>query len=97
MGGKKDDKKNDDKKDEKKEEKKEEKKVDPLDVLPPSKFNLDEFKGFFVNHADKKEAIKTFWKDFDAEGYSIYHLHYEMYEGEGVKMTLTNNLCNGFL
>ena len=41
--------------------------------------------------------MKQFWQDYDPQGYSLWHLHYEKYEGEGVKLSHTNNLCNGFL
>ena len=36
--------------------KKEQKEENPLDVLPPSKLDLYNFKTFFVNHEDKKGA-----------------------------------------
>ena len=84
----------------KKEEKTEEpkKEVNPLDALPPSKFDLNAFKDFFLNIADKEgEGMTKFWQDYDAEGYSIWYLQYEKYEGEGEKLYMTNNLCNGFL
>lgn len=44
-----------------------------------------DFKTFFVNHPNKREeGMKEFFEQFDNEGYSIYLLEYEMYEGEGV-------------
>lgn len=42
------------------------KKKNPLDLLPESKFNLFDFKTLIVNAADKKEAIKFLWDNFDA-------------------------------
>lgn len=72
--------------------------VDPLDVLPPSKFDLNAFKDFFVNCKDKRgEGMKYFFDNYDKEGYSIYFLHYEKYEGEGTIMYQFANLRNGFL
>lgn len=58
--------------------------VNPLDVLPPSKFVLDDFKNFFVNCPDRRgEGMKHFLENYDREGYSIFFLHYDKYEGEG--------------
>jgi len=63
------------------------KEANPLDVLPPSPFDLYSFKTFFVNHQDRRgEGMKFFFENYDREGYSIYFVHYEMYEGEGVVM-----------
>jgi elongation factor 1-gamma len=95
----------------KKEEKKEVKKVekeeapvvakketDPLDELPPSKFDLPTFKTYFVNLADKKgEGMDHFFQNYDPEGYSLYYAKYDKYEGEGVVLYQTSNLMNGFL
>ena len=69
----------------------------PLDLLPPSKFNLFDFKTLYVNAVDKKEAMKFFWENFDNEGYSIWFIKYIKAEGEGKVVFLTNNLMNGFL
>ncbi len=69
----------------------------PLDLLPPSKFNLFDFKTLYVNAVDKKEALKFFWENFDNEGYSIWFIKYIKAEGEGKVVFLTNNLMNGFL
>lgn len=75
----------------------EKKEKNPLDSLPPSSFNLFDFKTLFVNHPDKKEALKIFWEQFDAEGYSVWRMEYEKAEGEGTVVFLTCNLMNGFL
>jgi elongation factor 1-gamma len=58
---------------------------------------LFDFKTLFVNATNKKDAMDFFWKNFDANGYSIYNVLYEKAEGEGVKLFLTSNLMNGFL
>mmetsp|Transcript_18872 Transcript_18872/g.18031 ORF Transcript_18872/g.18031 Transcript_18872/m.18031 type:complete len:309 (+) Transcript_18872:306-1232(+) len=72
--------------------------VDPLDVLPPSSMDFDTFKKFFVNHVDRRgEGMQHFFDNFDKEGYTIYFLDYEKYEGEGVVDFQTSNLLNGFL
>jgi len=53
------------------------KEANPLDVLPPTKFDLYSFKTFFVNHQDRRgEGMKFFFENYDREGYSIYFLHY---------------------
>ena len=71
----------------------------PLDNLPPSKFVLPEFKTYFVNLGDKKETdgMTHFFQNYDPEGYSIWFVHYDKYEGEGVVLYQTSNLMNGFL
>jgi elongation factor 1-gamma len=75
------------------------KKGNPLDALPASKFVLPEFKTYFVNLGDKKatEGMDHFFQNYDPEGYSIYFVHYDKYEGEGVVLYQTSNLMNGFL
>jgi len=79
------------------EEPKEVKAKNPLDSLPPSSFNLFDYKTLFVNHPSKKEALQTFWEQFDNEGYSVWRMEYEKAEGEGKVTFLTSNLMNGFL
>jgi len=74
------------------------KEANPLDVLPPTSFDLFAFKTFFVNHKDKRgEGMKFFFENYDREGYSIYFVHYDKYEGEGVVLYQTSNMMNGFL
>ena len=80
------------------EEKKVMKEKNPLDCLPPSPFVLPDFKTFFVNHQDKRgEGMKRFFETYDPAGYTIYFVHYDKYEGEGVVLYQTSNLMNGFL
>ena len=82
----------------KKEEKKPEKKKDNVESLPPTDFDLFGFKTYFVNVPDKKgEGIDTFYKQLDWKGWSFWHLHYDIYEGEGDKLHVCNNLLGGFL
>ena len=55
-----------------------------MDALPPSPFDMNNFKDYFVNEKDKKGAgMKWFLEKYDPEGYSIYFVHYEKYTGEG--------------
>jgi len=80
------------------EEKKEKKEADPLDNLPPSSLDLFNFKTFIVNHKDRKgEGMTWFFDNYDPEGYSLFHLQYEKYPGEGEVLYQTVNLMNGFL
>lgn len=71
----------------------------PLDSIAPSKFVLPEFKSYFVNLGEKKatEGMDHFFNHYDPEGYCIFFVHYEKYEGEGVVLYQTSNLMNGFL
>lgn len=71
----------------------------PLDLLPPSKFVLPDFKTYFVNLGDLKatDGMKHFFENYDAEGYSLWFTHYDKYDGEGVLLYQTSNLMNGFL
>jgi elongation factor 1-gamma len=78
-------------------EPKEKKEKNPLDDLPPSPFNLYDFKTLFVNAPSKKEALQTFFQQLDPEGYSVWHMQYDKAEGEGQVVFLTANLMNGYL
>jgi elongation factor 1-gamma len=70
----------------------------PLDLLPPSTFDLYNFKTLYVNHPDKRgEGIEELKKQYDPNGFSIWFLHYEMYKGEGKELYKTENMANGFL
>jgi elongation factor 1-gamma len=69
----------------------------PLDSLPPSSFNLFDFKTLFVNAPNKKEALQFFWDNLDDKGYSVWKMDYEKAEGEGTVTFLTANLMNGYL
>ena len=95
---------NNDKKDEKEvkqnnnnSETKTKKEINPLDLLPPSKFNLDEFKRSFLNNKNKAEAIKNFWEQFDPEGYSFWWMEYQNPPQEGKILFRTSNAKNFFL
>ena len=74
-----------------------EKKKNPLDELPKSNFNIDDWKREFCNAEDKKATLGELWGKFDHEGWSLWKIKYIKYEGEGVVGYLTNNLKNGYL
>ena len=74
------------------------KEVDPLDQLPPTSMNLNEFKFWFINHKDREAAFDEFVKDrLDRDGWSFWDLRYIKYKNEGQKLYKTNNLLNGFI
>ena len=67
----------------------------PLDLLPPSKFIMDEWKRCYSNNETRPTAIDWFWKNFDKEGYSLWKVDYK-YNDE-LKMTfMSSNLVGGF-
>jgi elongation factor 1-gamma len=37
------------------------------------------------------------YEEFRHEDYSVWFFHYDKYEGEGIKLSHTSNLMNGFL
>lgn len=68
------------------------------DLLPPSDFNIYDFKTFYINHPDKKgKGMDEAYKMIDWEGYSFWKFEYDIYEGEGEKVHMCNNLIGGFL
>ena len=81
----------------KKETKKEIKKENPLDLIPPSKFDINNFKKEFCENRNKKEAMEKFWKDFDPKGYSLWLIEYQNLESEGKKLLRMKNSKNFFL
>ncbi|KAG2216989.1 hypothetical protein INT45_007674 [Circinella minor] len=90
----------------KKEEKKEEKPAEAaaekpapkpksaLDLLPPSNFKMDDWKRMYSNN-DTDVAMKWFWENFDAEGFSIWKVDYK-YNDELTQVFMSNNLIGGF-
>ena len=66
-----------------------EKENNPLDALPESKFNLDQFKTNFMNNTNKKGAMKKFWKEYDPEGFSLWHIEYNNEPGEFITLFRT--------
>ena len=79
------------------EEKEDKRKKNELDLLPPSNFVLDEFKKEFMNSKDRAEVLKGFWSKYDAEGYSLWHVHYQKCGDQGKLLFKTANLKTLFL
>ena len=61
----------------------------PLDSLPPSKFDLSKFKKEFINSNDKTNSLNEFWKTFDPEGYSLWYIEYNNSPNECVTLFRT--------
>ena len=81
-----------------KEEKPKEKPKDNVASLPPTDFDLYNFKTFFINHKDQAgEGVTEMYKQLDWNGWAFWKFEYDIYEGEGEKEHITNNLMNGFL
>ncbi|KAJ4769627.1 Elongation factor 1-gamma 1 [Rhynchospora pubera] len=70
----------------------------PLDLLPPSKMILDEWKRLYSNTKTnfREVAIKGFWDMYDPEGYSLWFCEYK-YNEENTVSFVTMNKVGGFL
>jgi len=68
--------------------------TNPLDLLPKSNFNLDEWKRFYSNN-DSKPAAAWFWEHLDKEGYSLWFCTYK-YNNELKALLNTCNLVGGW-
>lgn len=80
------------------EEEKQKKKTNPLDALPPSNFDFDQFKKDFLNTTEKKAVLDDFWKNkFDPAGYSVWFVHYNRRGDQGKVGFKTKNLKSNFL
>lgn len=66
----------------------------PLDLLPPTTFNLEDWKRFYSNNDTVPTAVDYFWKNFDRQGYSIWWINYR-YNDELAKIFMTCNLVTG--
>ena len=73
------------------------KQVNPLDSLPPTNFELDEWKKLITNTKDRRSVMPTFWEKLDKAGWSAWFIQYEKAEGEGEKMVPFENLLDGFV
>jgi len=67
-----------------------------LELLPPSKFDLDEWKRMYSNNPTRDVALPWFWEHFDADGWSIWFSDYK-YNNELSKLFMTNNFVSGFI
>ncbi|KAM7478776.1 hypothetical protein LguiA_026989 [Lonicera macranthoides] len=84
--------------DEEEEEAPKPKPKNPLDLLPPSKMVLDDWKRLYSNTKTnfREVAIKGFWEMYDPEGYSLWFCNYK-YNDENTVSFVTLNKVGGFL
>ncbi|XP_073288119.1 elongation factor 1-gamma 2-like isoform X1 [Primulina huaijiensis] len=70
----------------------------PLDLLPPSKMILDDWKRLYSNTKTnfREVAIQGFWDMYDPEGYSLWFCDYK-YNDENTVSFVTLNKVSGFL
>nr|GMC56218.1 elongation factor 1-gamma 2-like [Ipomoea batatas]GME09706.1 elongation factor 1-gamma 2-like [Ipomoea batatas] len=69
----------------------------PLDLLPPSKMILDEWKRLYSNTKTnfREVAIKGFWDMYDPEGYSLWFCDYKYNDENTVSFVTLNKLFRG--
>lgn len=72
----------------------EKKPKNPLDLLPPSNFNLEDWKRVYSNSETRPDAVKYFWDNYDPAGYCMYKLDYK-YNSELTRIFMTCNLVSG--
>eukprot|EP01100_Stratorugosa_tubuloviscum_P004610 TRINITY_DN215_c0_g2_i3.p1 TRINITY_DN215_c0_g2~~TRINITY_DN215_c0_g2_i3.p1 ORF type:complete len:410 (+),score=250.28 TRINITY_DN215_c0_g2_i3:153-1382(+) len=78
------------------EEEIEKKSTNPLDLLPPTKLNLDEWKRFYCSQDTRSVAMPWFWEHFEEDGWSIWIADYK-YNSELDSILRTNNLIGGYM
>ncbi|KAH8652345.1 hypothetical protein BX600DRAFT_472381 [Xylariales sp. PMI_506] len=66
----------------------------PLDLLPRSKFALDDWKRFYSNH-EENESMKWFWENIPFDEYTLWSVKYK-YNDELTKLFMSSNLIGGF-
>ncbi|KAJ2316950.1 hypothetical protein GGI00_006889, partial [Coemansia sp. RSA 2681] len=66
-----------------------------LDLLPPPKMVLDQWKRCYSNEPTRPNALNWLWENFDNEGYSFWKVEYK-YNDELTKLFMTSNLVGGF-
>ena len=71
------------------------KKVNPLDLLPPSKFVLDAFKREYSNKDTRTVAAPWLFDNFDGEGFSMWWCKYK-YNSDLKMQFMTANLVRGW-
>jgi len=68
----------------------------PLDLLPPSSFIMDEWKRMYSNNDTRSVAMPWFWEKVDKQGYSVWFGDYK-YNDELSKVFMTSNLLSGYI
>ncbi|OJT11285.1 Elongation factor 1-gamma [Trametes pubescens] len=69
----------------------------PLDSLPKSSFNLEDWKRAYSNKETRGAdgALEWFYKNFDAEGFSVWRVDFK-YPSELTQTFMSSNLIGGF-
>jgi len=81
---------------EEEEKPKEKKAPNPLDLLPPGKFTMDEWKRVYSNEDTLTAAIPWFWEHYDTEGFSYWFAKYK-YEHNEPQMFMVANSLTGWI
>lgn len=69
------------------------KKKNPLDLLPKSTLDLDEWKRKYSNsQSDYFASMKWFWENFDATGYSIWYQEFNHNDENTVNFVASNKI-----
>jgi len=76
----------------------EKKKPNPLDSLPPTKLNLEEFKRVYSNNLKdvRGTVVPWLWEHYEADGWSWWFADY-LFNKDLTKMFMTSNLTRGFV
>ncbi|KAI0701218.1 elongation factor 1-gamma [Cytidiella melzeri] len=77
--------------------KEEPKAKNPLDLLPKSSFNLDDWKRAYSNKETRGPggSLEWFYQNFDKEGFSVWRVDYK-YNDELTAIFMSSNLIGGF-
>ncbi|KAJ3055929.1 Elongation factor 1-gamma 1 [Rhizophlyctis rosea] len=67
----------------------------PLDLLPKSTFDLENWKRFYSNNDTRPTAVNWFWENYDKEGFSLWKAVYK-YNDELTMTFMSSNLVGGF-
>jgi len=73
----------------------EEKKVKPFSHLPPTKFNMNDFKVAYSNEDTRSVALPHLYQHFEKQGWSLYFVEYK-YPEDLQKLFMVSNLLGGF-
>jgi elongation factor 1-gamma len=77
------------------EEEVERKPNNPLELLPKSSMDFDEFKRIYSNNDTMTVAMPKLWEMYDPAGYSIWFCSYK-HDDELTKVFMTSNLIGGW-
>jgi len=68
----------------------------PLDLLPKSAFDLEEWKRVYSNQDTRSQALPWFWTHYDPAGFSLWFAEYK-YNTELPSVLYSCNLAGGFI